>query len=145
MPLIATLIQKGQLEKRPNVGAIAGKRDEEGNIGGIVLRALPIRVEINRPIVTTHRENIRSYVLPDPDSLGERVPGDLELVGASHRLGYRRRRGRRRIGRGRWVGGTGGRWPRGFSENLTHARATVSGSGSMGEIEVSEVGFDERI
>lgn len=96
VPLLATLIQQGQLEKRPNIGTFTRKRDEERHIGAIVLGALAIRVEVDRPIVPTNRENVGSYVLPNPNSFGQRVPSDLETVRALHGVGDRRRRGGRR-------------------------------------------------
>jgi len=99
VPLLATLIQKGQLEKCPNVGAVAGQSDEERHIGGIVLHALPIWVEINRPIVPSNGKLLGGHVLANPDPLGERVPRDLELVRAPH--GLRHRHGRRGGGRRR--------------------------------------------
>ena len=125
VPLLPTLIQKGQLEKCPNVGAFAGQRDEERHVGRIVLHALPIRVEINRPIVPSDRKHVGGHVLPNPDPLRERVPRNLELVRPPHRLRHRHRR--RGAGRRRGVRRCGiRRRLRGFLENLTHTIVTVS-------------------
>ena len=98
VPLLPTLIQKRQLKKRPNIGPFASERDEERNVRCIVLNALPIGVKIDRPIVPSHREYIRRYVLPNPNPLRQRIPRDLEPVRPPHRVRqrHRRRRCRRR-------------------------------------------------
>ena len=127
MPLFPTLIQKGQLKKSPNVSPITRKRNEKRHIGSIILDTLSIRVKINCPIVPTNRKDIRRYVFPNPDPFRKRVPSDLELVRAFHCFGDRCRRSCRRFRWGRWRWWIG-RWFRGFSENLTHARATVKKS-----------------
>jgi hypothetical protein len=96
MPLLAALIQKRQLKKRPHVGPFARQSDEQRNVGRIVLQALSVRVEIDRPRVTSDVKSIGRHVLSDPHPFRERVPGDLELVGTVHRLRHRRRRRGRR-------------------------------------------------
>jgi len=96
MPLLPTLIQKGQLKKRSNICPFASQRDEERNVRSIVLHALPIRVKIDRPIVPSHRKYIRRYVLPNPNPLRQSIPRDLKPVRSPHGVGHRRRRRRRR-------------------------------------------------
>lgn len=128
MPLLPTLIQKGQLKKSPNIGSFASKSNEEGHVGSIILNAFPIRVEIDSPIIPTNREYIRRYIFPDPDPFRQRIPRDLELVRTPHCFRDRSWRGCRRFRWGRW-GPWIGWWLCGFSENLTHARATAKESG----------------
>lgn len=127
VPLPPALIQERQLEQSPHVRTVAGERDEERDIGGIVLGALPVGVKVNRPRVPTHIERVGSDVLPNPEPLRQRIPVDLEMVRAVHGLGDRHRSG------GRRSGVTGGRRRRrrrrrrrglgDFSENLPHAQS----------------------
>lgn len=100
VPPSVALVQERQLEQSPNVGAVAGERDEERDVGGVVLRALTVGIEVNRPLVAADHERIGSYVFSDPHALGEREPADPKLVGPIHRLGARRRCRRHRRGTG---------------------------------------------
>lgn len=103
VPSPIALVQESQLEQGPNVSALAGERDEERDVGGVVLGALAVRVEVDRPRVPAYRERVGRHVLTDPHAFRERVPADLELVGPIHRLVPRRR------GRRRWRQAGGGR------------------------------------
>lgn len=93
--LLTALIDKRELEERSDVGALAGERDEDRNVSGIVLRVLPVGVEVNRPLVTSDGENVARNVLPHSHALRQRVSLDHELVRAVHRLRHRSRARRR--------------------------------------------------
>lgn len=103
VPSPIALVQESQLEQGPNVSALAGERDEERDVGGVVLEALAVWVEVDRPRVPAYHERVGRHVLTDPHAFRERVPADLELVGPIHRLVPRRR------GRRRWRRAGGGR------------------------------------
>lgn len=90
-----TLIQQRQLEQRPNIGPIASQRDEDGDVGGVILGVLAVGVEVDSPLVPADGESIAGDVFPDPDSFGERVAFDREAVGSVYGLRHRER-GRRR-------------------------------------------------
>lgn len=87
VPLVAALIQKRQLEQRPHVRPLARQGDEQRHIRRIVLRALPVRVEVNRPRVVPDSEILGSDVLADAEVFGEGVSGDLEVVGSVDGVG----------------------------------------------------------
>lgn len=92
---LAALINQGQLEKSPHVGALASQRYEHGHISGVVLGVLPVGIEEDRPLVASNGEVIASDVLADTHALGQGVALDRELVRAVHGpgegLGRRRR------------------------------------------------------
>lgn len=83
----ATLVEESELEEGTHVGALAGKGDEYGDIGGVVLGVLAVRVEVNGPLVPSHREIVAGDVLTHANSFGQRVPSDGEVVGPIHGLG----------------------------------------------------------
>lgn len=83
----AALINKGELEERPYVGALAGERNEDGDIGGVVLGVLAVGVEIDGPLVAADGEVVAGDVLADADALGEGVALYGEVVGAVDGLG----------------------------------------------------------
>lgn len=122
VPLLPALIQQRQLEERPHVGSLAGQGNEEGHVRRIVLDALPVRVEIDRPLVPADGERVGGLVLADPDPLGQRVPVDLEVMGAIDGVGDRRRGGgdggERRGGRRRGL--------RGVVRHLSHTRNSAN-------------------
>lgn len=91
----AALVQQRELEERPDVGALAGERDEERDVCGVVLGALAVRVEVDRPGVSPHGEGFGGDVPADPHALGQGVALDLELVRPIHGLGVRGRGGAR--------------------------------------------------
>lgn len=95
---LATLINEGELEESPNIGALAGQSNKYGNIIGIIFGVFTVRVEINGPLISTDGEIIAGDVLADADALGEGIAFDGEMVGAVDGLGKgerRRRRGER--------------------------------------------------
>lgn len=99
VPLIPTLIQKGQFEESSHIGSFARERDEERDVRGIVLDALAVWVKIDGPRIPAHIKRIGRYVLPNPNPFGQRITRDLKMVGPVDGLGDRRRcgcRGRRR-------------------------------------------------
>lgn len=122
---LAALVDERELEERAHVGALAGERDEERDVGGAVLGALAVGVEVDGPLEAADGEGLGGDVLADPDPLGERVARDLEVVrpvdglgdGGGGRLdggrrggggGRGRRRGdRREVGPARGRGGGG--------------------------------------
>jgi hypothetical protein len=89
---LAALVDERELEQRAHIGTLAGEGYEERDVGSAVLGALPVGVEVDRPVESPHVEGLGSDELPHPDSLGERVARDFEVVGAVHRLGDRRGR-----------------------------------------------------
>jgi hypothetical protein len=99
---IAALVDERELEERAHIGALAGERDEERYVGRFVLGALPVGVEVYRPLEPADGEGLGGDVLSHTGPFGEGVAGDLEVVRPVHRLGDRRRR---RLGRGRRGGG----------------------------------------
>jgi hypothetical protein len=107
---LAALVDQRELEERAHIGAVAGERDEERDVGGLVVGALPVGVEVYRPLEPADGEGLGGDELPHTGPLGERVAGDLEVVRPVHRLGDRRRR---RLGGSRGGGGRGReRWER---------------------------------
>lgn len=91
MLAITTLINKGELEQCPNIGAFACKGDENGDISRVIFRVFPIWVEINCPLVATHREILTGYVLSNSYALSKRIPLYDEVVRAVHGVGHRPR------------------------------------------------------
>ncbi|GLT61306.1 hypothetical protein SLA2020_340250 [Shorea laevis] len=91
----AALVHERQFEQGSDIGALAGERDEDGHIGGIVLGVLAVGVEVDRPLVPSDREIVTRDVLPHPHALGQGVTLDNELVRAvlGLRHGPRARRG----------------------------------------------------
>uniref|UniRef100_A0A2C9V2P8 Uncharacterized protein n=1 Tax=Manihot esculenta TaxID=3983 RepID=A0A2C9V2P8_MANES len=77
---ISTLIHQRQLEQSPDVRSLAREGDKNRNIHGTVLGIFPIWVEVNSPIVTSHRENITRYALSSSHPFGQRIPLYLKLV-----------------------------------------------------------------
>lgn len=92
---LPTLINQSQLEQRPHVGPLARQRDENRDVRRIVLRILPVRVEVYGPLVPSHREILARDVLTDPHAFSEGVALDDEAVRSVYRLGYGPGRGRR--------------------------------------------------
>lgn len=66
----STLIEERQLEQSPNVRSIAGKGDENGDIGGMILGVLAIGVEVDRPLVAADGEIVAGDVFANADALG---------------------------------------------------------------------------
>jgi hypothetical protein len=93
---LVALVEERELEERAHVGALGGERDEDGDVGGVVLGVLPVGVEVDRPLVPAHGEGLAGDVLPHAHALGERVALDHEPVRAVHRLRHRPRARRRR-------------------------------------------------
>ena len=62
----ATLVQKRELKERPDIGTLARQRDEERYIGGVILAALAVGVEVDGPGVAADGEGIGSDELSDP-------------------------------------------------------------------------------
>lgn len=83
----AALINKGELEERPYVGALAGEGNEDGDIGGVVFGVLAVGVEIDGPLVAADGEVVAGDVLADADALGEGVALYGEVVGPVDGLG----------------------------------------------------------
>jgi len=90
VPLL-TLIDQRQLEQSPNVSSVACESYEHRYVHGIVLGVLPIRIEVNCPIVTTDAKCVAHDVLPSTHPLCERVPLYRELVRAIHSFADRTR------------------------------------------------------
>nr|KYP40451.1 hypothetical protein KK1_038206 [Cajanus cajan] len=88
IPLL-TLIHQRQLEESPNIGPVASERYEDGNVHGIVLGVLAIRVEIDGPIVATDAESVAHDVLPRTHPFRQRITLYRELVRAVHRFADR--------------------------------------------------------
>lgn len=70
VPLIPTLIQKRQFEECSHIGSFARERDKQRDVGGIVLDALAVWIEIDGPRIPTHIENIGRHVLANPNPFG---------------------------------------------------------------------------
>lgn len=134
VPPLPALIQKRQLEQSPNISPLAGQGYEQRHKGRIILDALAVGVEIDRPLVPANVELVGGDVLPDSHPFRERVAGDSELVGSIGRFGDRGRRGfGRRLGIRRGLGGGGGR---GFARRA----APAGDSAHLG----LELGFGRR-
>jgi len=67
---LAALVDERELEERAHIRALAGEGYEEGDVGGAVLRALPVGVEVDRPVESPHGEGLGGDILPHPDTLG---------------------------------------------------------------------------
>jgi len=93
---LAALVEERELEEGPDVGAFARQRDEDGDVGGIVLGILAIGVEVDRPVEPSHREHVARNVLPHSHPFRQGVSLDHELVRPVHRLRHRLRTRRRR-------------------------------------------------
>ena len=76
----ASLVEEGKFKESTDVGAFTGESDEDRDIGGVVFGVLPIRVEIDGPLVTSNREILARYVLSNSDPLRQRVPSYCEVV-----------------------------------------------------------------
>lgn len=79
---LTALIHKRQLKQRPHVRTLAGQRDENGDVHRRILDILPIRVEVNRPIVTTDAKSVAGDVFTGAYTLGQRVAFNGEAVRA---------------------------------------------------------------
>ena len=88
---VGALVNESQLEEGADIGAVAGEGDEDGDVSGVVFGVFTVRVEVNCPLVTSHREVLAGDVLPNTHSLRQRVPFDCEVVGPIHRLRHRQR------------------------------------------------------
>lgn len=82
MPSITALINKRQLKQSPDISSFAREGYEERHVGRVILGALPVRVEVDRPRVSTDRERVGGHVFAYPHSFRQRVSSDLELVRA---------------------------------------------------------------
>lgn len=82
----AALVEQSELEEGAHIGALAGQRDEDGDVGGVVLGVLAVRVEVDGPLVPSHSEVVARDVLSHPDPLCQRIPSYREVVRAVHRL-----------------------------------------------------------
>lgn len=82
------LINKSQLEQRPNIRTLTRQRDKNRNVSRIILRVFSIGVEVYRPFVASDGEIIARYVLPDAHSFGQGVALDHEPVRTVYGLGY---------------------------------------------------------
>lgn len=80
MPPVTALVDEGQLEESPDVGSFAGEGYEEGHVDGVILRALPVRVEVDRPGVAAEGEGLGGDVFAHAHAFDEGVAADLELV-----------------------------------------------------------------
>lgn len=124
---LAALVDERELEQRAHIGALAGEGYEERDVGSAILAALPVGVEVDRPVESPDVEGLGGDELPHPDPLGEGVARDLEVVGAVHRLGDRRGR---RLGGGRGREGGGGRGERRERPPRGGAGGGVGGGGA---------------
>lgn len=97
---LAALVEERELEEGADVGAVAGEGDEDGDVGGVVLRVLAVGVEVDGPVVATDGEGVAGDVLAHPRALRQGVTLDQEPVRSVHRLRHRPRARRRR--RHRW-------------------------------------------
>jgi hypothetical protein len=86
---LAALVEERELEERADVGALGGERDEDGDVGGVVLGVLPVGVEVDGPLVPADGEGLAGDVPADAHPLGEGVALDDEAVGTVHRLRHR--------------------------------------------------------
>lgn len=75
-----TLVQERQLKQRPHICALASQRNKNRHIQRIVLRILPVGVEVYSPLIPAHREAITGYVLPYPHPFRKRVSIDCKVV-----------------------------------------------------------------
>ena len=91
----AALVKQSELEESAHVVSLAGQCDEDGDVGGVVLGILAIRVEVDSPLEPSDREVVARDVLPHPDPLCQRVPSYREIVRAVHRLRHGPRAARR--------------------------------------------------
>ena len=82
----AALIDKGQLEQRPDIRTFAGERDKDGDVSRVVLWVFSVRVEVYGPLKPTHCEIITCNVLSNSHAFSQRETLDHELVRAVHRL-----------------------------------------------------------
>ena len=142
---LAALVDERELEERAHVGALAGERDEERDVGGAVLGALAVGVEVDGPLEAADGEGLGGDVLADPDPLGERVAGDLEVVrpvdGLGDGRGGRLDGGRRRGGRG---GGGGGR-RRGDRREVGPARGGGPAAAGAADAQIGRASCRERV
>jgi len=88
---IPALVEQRELEQSADVGALGGEGDEDGDVGGVVLGVLAVRVEVYRPLVPSHRERLAGDVFPHSDPLRQGVSLYHELVRPVHRLRHRPR------------------------------------------------------
>ena len=71
MLAFATLIQQSELKQSPNIGALTGQRDENGDVNRAILYILPVGVEIDGPVVTADGEDVTADVLAGAHAFGE--------------------------------------------------------------------------
>ena len=62
----ATLVQKSELKERPDIDTLARQRDKERYIGGVILAALAIGVEVDGLGIAADGDGIGSDELSDP-------------------------------------------------------------------------------
>ena len=61
---LAALVDERDLEQRAHIGAFAGQGYEERDVGSAVLGALPVGVEVDRPVEPPHVEGLGGDELP---------------------------------------------------------------------------------
>lgn len=86
MLALSTLVEQGELEEGSDIGALAGEGDEDRHVKGVVFCILAIRVEVDRPLVTSHCEGVAGDIFARPHALGERVAADGKIVRAVDRF-----------------------------------------------------------
>lgn len=84
--LFPTLIQQSELKQSPDISAITGEGDKDGDISGIVLEVFTVGVKVDGPVVAADGESVGGEVFTGGDALGEGVTADGEGVGPVHRL-----------------------------------------------------------
>lgn len=89
------LVNKSQLEQRAHVRPLARQRDENRDVGGVVLGIFTVGVKVNRPLVAPDGEIVAGDMLADAHSFGHGVALDHEAVRPVYRLGDGARASRR--------------------------------------------------
>lgn len=79
---LSTLINKREFKKRSYIGSFTSQRDENGNISRTIFRILAVRIEVDRPLITSDGEHVARNVFSHSHSLRKRVALDQELVRA---------------------------------------------------------------
>lgn len=83
---LTALVEERELKESPHVGTLACEGNEHGHVGGIVFGVLPVGIEVDRPLETTHGKGLAGNVLADAHPLGEGITLDHELVRPVHGL-----------------------------------------------------------
>lgn len=82
----AGLVEEGKLEEGADVGTLGGEGDKHGDVAGVVLVVLPVRVEVDGPVVAADGEGVTGEVPAGADALGEGETLDRVLVRSPHGL-----------------------------------------------------------